>query len=109
MESLAVGMMNIYQNNLIYLVNNESLSMYADDHQLYVMGQTVDCVEKQLNEGGHTISHWYKDNFINGNYKKYNVMLLGKNKEKPSIKDPVLFIMPHAPLLSSLFAREQGF
>ena len=72
MESLAVGKMlsegvlkdhpsdpyqwNNCQSDLTYLVNNESLSVYADDHQLYVKGQTVDCVEKQLNEGGHIIS-----------------------------------------------------
>ena len=42
---------NIYQNDLTYLINNACLSMYADDHQLYVKGQTVKCVEKQLNEG----------------------------------------------------------
>ena len=57
--------------------------MYADDH--YVKGQTVDCVEKEPNEGGYTISQWYKDNFLKGNYEKYKVMLLGRNKEKPSI------------------------
>ena len=42
-------------NDLTYLVNNVSLSMYAEDHQLYFKGQTVKCVEKQLNEGGHTM------------------------------------------------------
>ena len=29
---------NIFQNDMTYIVNNASLSMYADDHQLYVKG-----------------------------------------------------------------------
>ena len=28
---------NIYHNDLTYLVNNTNLSVYADDHQLYVI------------------------------------------------------------------------
>ena len=58
-----------------------SLSMYADDHQLYVKGYSVDCVEQLLTNGGHTILKWYKDNFLKGNYDKYDVMLLGKKNK----------------------------
>ena len=57
-------------NDLTYLVNNASLSMYANDHQLYFKGHTVKSVEKQLNEGGHTMLQGYKDNFLKGNYEK---------------------------------------
>ena len=73
---------NIFQNDMTYIVNNASLSMYADDHQLYVKGYSVDCVEQLLTNGGHTISKWYKDNFLKGNYDKYNLMLLGSRKNK---------------------------
>ena len=31
------------------------------------------------------MSQWYKENFLKGNYEKYNVILLCRNKEKPSI------------------------
>ena len=37
---------------MTYIVNNASLSMYADDHQLYVKGNSVDCVEQLLTKGG---------------------------------------------------------
>ena len=47
---------NIFQNDMTYIVNNASLSMYADDHQLYVKGYSVDCVKQLLTDGGHTIS-----------------------------------------------------
>ena len=80
---------NIFQNDMTFIVNNASLSMYADDHQLYVKAYSVDCVEQLLTNGGHTISKWYKDNFLKGNYDKYNVMLLGnknnKNEDSSSI------------------------
>ena len=76
---------NILKNDMTYIVNNASLSMYADDYQLYVKGYSVDCVEQLLTNGGHTISKWYKDNFLKGNYDKYNLMLLGrKNKNEDS-------------------------
>ena len=74
---------NIFQNDMTYIVDYASLSMYADDHQLYVKGYSLDCVEQLL-----TISKWYKDNFLKGNYDKYNLMLLGrknKNEDSPSI------------------------
>ena len=68
---------NIFQNDMTYIINNASLSMYADDHQLYVTGNSAECVEQSLNNGGQTISRWYRDNFLKGNHDKYNVMLLG--------------------------------
>ena len=37
---------------MTYIVDNASLSMYADDHQLYVKGYSVDCVEQLLTNGG---------------------------------------------------------
>lgn len=35
---------NIFQNDMTSIMNNASLSMYADDHQLYVKGYSVDCL-----------------------------------------------------------------
>ena len=87
-SSFGPQLWNIFQNYMTYIVNNASLSMYADDHQLYVKGYSVDCVKQLLTDGGHTISKWYKDNFLKGNYDKYNLMLLGrknKNEDSPSI------------------------
>ena len=69
---------NIFQNDMTYKVNNASLSMYADDHQLYVAGNSVESIEQSLNDEGQTVSKWYRDNFLKGNHDKYNVMLLGK-------------------------------
>ena len=48
---------------MTYIVDNASLSMYADDYQLYVKGYSVDCVEQLLTNGGHTISNCTKITF----------------------------------------------
>ena len=107
---------NIFQNDMTYIVNNASLSMYADDHQLYVKGYSVDCVKQLLTDGGHTISKWYKDNFLKGNYDKYNLMLLGrknKNEDSPSINvkidEQVIKSSPDLKLLGATLDDELSF
>ena len=107
---------NIFQNDMTYIVNNASLSMYADDHQLYVKGYSVDCVKQLLTDGGHTISKWYKDNFLKGNYDKYNLMLLGrknKNEDSPSINvkidEQVIKSSPDLKLLGVTLDDELSF
>ena len=77
---------NIFQNDMTYIVNNARLSMYADDHQMYVTGNSVEYVEQSLNDEGQTISRWYGDNFLKGNYDKFNAMLISrKNNSDQSI------------------------
>ena len=83
-------MWNIFQNDLTLLINsspsNLNLSMYADDHQLFVAGNSIQEVEQSLNEGGQGISRWYTDNFLMRNHDKYNTMLIGrKNNDEQSI------------------------
>ena len=102
---------------MTYIVDNASLKMYADDHQLYIKGYSVDCVEQLLTNGGHTISKWYKDNFLKGNYDKYNLMLLGrknkKNEDSPSINvkidDQVIKSSPDLKLLGVTLDDELSF
>lgn len=69
---------------MTYMVNNASLSMYTDDHQLYVTGNSVEQVEQLLNDEGQKISRWYRDNFLKGNYDKFNAMLIstGNNSDR---------------------------
>ena len=45
-------MEHFFQKDMTYIVNNASLSTYADDHQLYVKAYSVDCVEQLLTNGG---------------------------------------------------------
>ena len=51
-SSFGLLLWNIVQTDMTYIVNNASLSMYADDHQLYVKGYPGDSVEQLLTNGG---------------------------------------------------------
>ena len=77
---------NIFQNDLTYEVNDEKINLYADDHQLYVQDRCIDRIEQSLNNEGERMSNWYKDNFLKGNFDKYNVMIVGgRNKDIPAL------------------------
>ena len=46
----------MFQNNMVYHVNVPTLTMYADDHQLYAAGETHGTVESRLKTQGHLAS-----------------------------------------------------
>ena len=57
--------------------------MYADDHQLYFAGKSIEEVENTINEEGKIVSKWYENNLLQGNFSKYQVISFGpKNKPK---------------------------
>ena len=73
-------------------------------------------MEQLLTNGGHTVSKWYKDNFLKGNYDKYNLMLLGrknKNEDSPSINvkidEQVIKSSPDLKLLGVTLDDELSF
>ena len=73
-------------------------------------------MEQLLTNGGHTLSKWYKDNFLKGNYDKYNLMLLGrknKNEDSPSINvkidEQVIKSSPDLKLLGVTLDDELSF
>ena len=47
------------------------------DRELFSF-RSVEYVEQSLNDEGQTISRWYGDNFLKGNYDKYNAMLINR-------------------------------
>ena len=73
-------------------------------------------MEQLLTNGGHTVSKWYKDNFLKGNYDEYNLMLLGrknKNEDSPSINvkidEQVIKSSPDLKLLGVTLDDELSF
>ena len=59
-----------------------SVIMYADDHQAYTFGERIEDAENILNYEGKIISHWYKDNLLRCNHKKFQSISLGGPKHK---------------------------
>lgn len=68
---------NIYQNDLVYLDRSVSLSMYADDHQLYYAHSNINFLMERIKYDGEKISAWYKENHLVGNLNKYQAMIIG--------------------------------
>ena len=105
----------------IFTLGNTIVHVYPAYHNeclAFKLDQTlsVDCEEQLLTNGGHTISKWYKDNFLKGNYDKYNVMLLGrknKNEDSPSINvkidEQVIKSSPDLKLLGVTLNDELSF
>ena len=77
---------NIFQNDMTDLIQEASLSMYADDHQLYVTADSIAQVEQSLNIEGEIISRWYRENFLQGNYNKYSAMIVSAKK----VNNPII-------------------
>ena len=64
---------NIFQNDLSYNVDF-GLSMYTDDHQIYVKGKDMCTVVEKLQESATITTNWYDSNLLQGNMKKYQTM-----------------------------------
>ena len=75
---------NMFENDLAHIAYICSLNMYADDHQLYTSGKTVEDIQNKLNKEGKVISDWYGNNLLKGNFDKYQFMTLGP---KGNVKD----------------------
>ena len=49
----------MFQNDLSFHVRDANLTMYADDHQLYVIGKDSETVWLNLKAQGQQASYWY--------------------------------------------------
>ena len=56
--------------------------MYADDHQFYESGIHLENVQLKLKESAILASEWYRENFLEGNFGKYQIMTFGKKRTK---------------------------
>ena len=64
---------NIFQNDLSYNLDS-GLSMYADDHQIYVEGKDLCTIVAKPQESATIATNWYDSNLLLGNLKKYQTM-----------------------------------
>ena len=64
-------MWNIFQNDLVYSIDQSRISMYADDHQIYTAAERLEDVEKTLVTDGKNIMDWYETNLLKCNHDKF--------------------------------------
>lgn len=74
--------LNIFQVDLPLQVGEASVSIYPNQHQVYVAGHTSEKVVKNLVKDGERSTQWYKDNLLQVNCDKYQCMLLGCENSK---------------------------
>ena len=71
---------NIFQNDMPNITSDANVSMYADDHHVFVAKETTKSVETILVDNGERMTKWYQDNLSKVNCDKYQAMILGNPK-----------------------------
>ena len=87
--------------------------MYADDHQLFSVAKTANEAESILTEEGNNIFEWYNNNFLQGNFSKYQVMSLGPRNWHQDlhivINDTIIDQKPEITLLGVTLVDQLSF
>ena len=58
------------------------LSAYADDHQIYCSNLNLHTAIDRIKKDGEETSRWYKTNFLQGNYNKYQAMAVARDTQQ---------------------------
>ena len=85
----------MFQNDMAYHVNVPTLTMYADDYQLYAAGETHGTVESRLKTQGHLASSWYKNNFLLANLERFQSLTVNPRNIDAENDDKTLNIDNH--------------
>ena len=57
-------------------------SAYADDHQIYCSNLNLHIAIDRIKNDGEETSRWYKTNFLQGNYSKYQAMAIVRDTQQ---------------------------
>ena len=81
-SSLGPLLWNIYQNDRFYAGVKSQLSAYADDHQQYSSNKELRTAIDEVEKDGVT---WYKSNFLEANYSKYQAMIIARETQQTEL------------------------
>ena len=85
-------MWNIFQNDMSCSVRDANLTMYADDHQLYITAKDHDKVGAKLKTQGLLAQSWYRNNFLLANPDKFQLMTINPRNLDPGRNDATMEI-----------------
>ena len=71
---------NIFTNDLVYAVKQSTLSVYADDIQIFFAGRTAEKVEEVINADLANVDKWYEQNGMKRNASKYQAIVMEKSQ-----------------------------
>ena len=70
---------NLFINDLIFFMQYCTLSNYADDNNLFSMGENKDEIKNILSSGFRVVNDWFYENFMILNPESSHFMCLGKD------------------------------
>ena len=82
----------IYIDDIVKVIRNGKVTMYADDTTLYVSGSSLNELQAKLQEDLNGISHWIKENRLQLNVDKTKLMIIGSKQRLRSCKDECIDI-----------------
>ena len=86
---------NMFQNDIAFYVDESNLTIYADDHKMYVAGKNHEAVESKLKTQGQLALIWYKNNFLLANIDKFQSLTINPRNIDADNKSNVLIIDDH--------------
>ena len=78
---------NIYLNDIFYFVLNSDITNFADDTTPYTMESTIDLLLESLWKDTSILMGWFKDNYLQMNADKCNLLICNHNKDVSIILD----------------------
>ena len=76
---------NVFINDLNFSVQLSSLRLYADDTTAYASNTDIPALEMFLYKDLENLSSWLASNYLSGNSKKIQAMILGKPSHEPAL------------------------
>ena len=70
----------IYIDDIVDVIKNGDIVMYADDTTLYVSGTSLHDVQNKLQEDVNALKHWIEDNRLHLNAEKTKLMVIGSRQ-----------------------------
>ena len=70
---------NLFINNLVFFIEQSTLSNYADDNNLSISGEDKKLIKPMLSSDFMIVENWFFGNYMILNLRKCYVMRIGKN------------------------------
>ena len=92
----------MFINDLPLYNNNVSTDLYADDTTLYMIGETQDYIEQNLQIALQNLSEWCKLNGMLLNTEKTKAMLITTSQKRLHLHDDILLLTYNNDALNSV-------
>ena len=84
---------NLFINDLLFFIEQSTLSNYADDNNLSIFGEEKELIKSKLSSDFKIVEDWFFENYMVSNPGKCYFMCVGKNvsdSELLKLKDLIL-------------------